>query len=51
VVAIPKATSKEHLSENFDVFDFQLSDEHFEQIDNLDKSMRIVNPNFAPQWD
>lgn len=51
VVAIPKATSKEHLIENFEVFDFQLSDEHFEQIDNLVKNMRFVNPNFAPQWD
>ncbi len=51
VVAIPKASSRDHLAENIDIFDFQLSDEHFEQIDKLDKSQRIVNPNFAPKWD
>lgn len=51
VVAIPKATSRDHLAENFDVFDFELSDEHFEEIDNLNKSTRIVNPSFAPNWD
>jgi 2,5-diketo-D-gluconate reductase B len=51
VVAIPKSSSKKHLKENFNVFDFQLTDEHFEQIDGLDKSMRLVNPSFAPDWD
>ncbi|TVR16765.1 MAG: aldo/keto reductase [Balneolaceae bacterium] len=51
VVAIPKASSVEHLTENLDIYDFELSDEHFEQIDALDKSMRIVNPTFAPDWD
>ncbi|MCC5942056.1 MAG: aldo/keto reductase [Balneolaceae bacterium] len=51
VIAIPKASSKEHLAENIDIYDFELSDEHFEQIDSLDKSMRIVNPSFAPHWD
>ncbi len=51
VVAIPKASSVEHLNENLDIYDFELSDEHFEQIDALDKSIRIVNPTFAPDWD
>ncbi|MEX2601263.1 MAG: aldo/keto reductase, partial [Balneolaceae bacterium] len=51
VVAIPKATSGDHLAENLDIYDFELSDEHFEQIDKLDKSMRLVNPTFAPKWD
>ena len=51
VVAIPKASSKEHLEENINIFDFELSDEHFTQIDELDKSMRLVNPSFAPDWD
>jgi 2,5-diketo-D-gluconate reductase B len=50
VVAIPKATSREHLESNLDIYDFELSDEHFEQIDNLDKNHRIVNPSFAPDW-
>lgn len=51
VVAIPKATSKEHLKENFEIFDFQLTDDEFEQIDMLDKSTRLVNPSFAPDWE
>lgn len=51
VVAIPKATSREHLEENIDVFDFQLSDEEFERIDMLEKGVRLVNPSFAPDWE
>lgn len=50
VVAIPKASSEEHIRENFDVFDFQLSDEHFNEIDDLPKNTRLVNPSFAPAW-
>jgi len=32
VVAIPKASSKTHIEQNFDVFDFELSDEEMERI-------------------
>ncbi len=51
VVAIPKATSREHLEANIDIFDFQLTDEHFERIDQFNKETRLVNPSFAPRWD
>jgi 2,5-diketo-D-gluconate reductase B len=51
VVAIPKASTKEHLQENFEVFDFFLEDDDFDRIDQLEKSMRLVNPSFAPDWD
>lgn len=51
VIAIPKASSVEHLEQNIDIYDFELSDEHFEQIDSIDKSTRLVNPSFAPAWD
>lgn len=50
VIAIPKASSREHLEANIDIFDFQLEDEHFEAIDNLEKDQRLVNPTFAPDW-
>ncbi len=50
VIVIPKASSAERLKENLDIYDFELSDEHFEQIDHLDKSRRLVNPSFAPKW-
>ncbi|HEX6709867.1 MAG TPA: aldo/keto reductase [Rubrobacter sp.] len=35
VCAIPKATSEEHLRENLDVFDFDLSDEEMQSISSL----------------
>lgn len=51
VIAIPKATSADHLRENIDLYNFELSDSHFEEIDQLDKTRRISNPSFAPDWD
>lgn len=51
VITIPKASSREHLQQNIDIFDFELSDEEFEKIDGLDKNLRLVNPTFAPKWD
>lgn len=51
VVTIPKASSKEHLQENMDVYDFALEDKDFYAIDDLDKNSRYVNPDFAPEWD
>lgn len=51
VIAIPKASSEDHLKENIDIFDFELSDEHFEEIDGLDQKLRLTNPTFAPKWD
>lgn len=50
VIVIPKTSTAERLKENLDIYDFELSDEHFEQIDQLDKSKRLVNPSFAPKW-
>ncbi len=51
VVVVPKATEAEHLSENFNIYDFELEDDDFYAIDELDKSLRIVNPEYAPEWD
>ncbi|GAB5408253.1 MAG: aldo/keto reductase [Balneolaceae bacterium] len=51
VVAIPKASSKEHLEANLDIYDFELEDDDFYAIDDLDKTTRIINPDFAPDWD
>lgn len=51
VVAIPKASTREHLEANIDIFDFELSDEDFDRIDQIEKSDRLVNPSFAPDWD
>lgn len=36
-VVFPKSASREHMQQNFAIFDFELSDEQLEQIDQLDK--------------
>jgi 2,5-diketo-D-gluconate reductase B len=51
VNVIPKSSSQKHLEQNFDIFDFELSDDEFMQIDDLEKSTRLVNPSFAPDWE
>ena len=51
VVAIPKASTEEHLKENIDIYDFALEDDDFYAIDDLEKSTRLVDPDFAPDWD
>lgn len=40
IVAIPKASSIDHLTANLDVFDFQLSDAEMQRIQNLDVGKR-----------
>ncbi len=54
VSAIPKSSRREHLEENFRVFDFTLSDEEMERISALPRGLRLVNPGWpgwAPAWD
>ena len=51
VAAIPKASSHEHRVANFDIFDFSLTDDEMDQIYNLSRRERLVNPHWAPVWD
>jgi 2,5-diketo-D-gluconate reductase B len=51
VSTIPKASSHERRVENFEVFDFELSDDERAQIDALPKDERVIDPGFAPDWD
>ncbi len=50
VVAIPKASSKEHRKDNLNVFDFELTEDEMLQISNLEKGMRTIDPDYAPNW-
>lgn len=50
VVAIPKASSLEHLRENIDIFDFALSAGDQLEIAGLDRGQRLINPDFASAW-
>jgi len=51
VSPIPKASSHERRVENFEVFDFSLSDEERERIDALPKNDRQIDPDFGPDWE
>jgi 2,5-diketo-D-gluconate reductase B len=50
VSPIPKASSHERRVENFEVFDFELSDEERAEIDALPKDVRTADPPWAPDW-
>lgn len=51
VSAIPKASDPIHCEENFNIFDFSLNDEEMATIFGLARGERLINPEFAPQWD
>jgi len=51
VTTAPKASSHERRLENFQVFDFALSDEERAAIDALPKDERQTDPSWAPDWD
>lgn len=47
IPAIPKASSKKHLAENFSIFDFALSEKEMQSIDELNKNHRYCDPDCA----
>jgi len=52
IVVIPRTSKVERLKENFDVFDFTLSDAEMREIHNLGGSDgRIVDWTWSPNWD
>jgi len=51
VLAIPKATSRDHLAANFEVFDIALTASERSQIDRLARGERLVDPGWAPDWE
>lgn len=52
VAAIPKASSEEHLAENFDVFGWDLSGTDMKTLYGLIKpDGRMIDPDWAPDWD
>lgn len=52
VVAIPKAANPVHIEDNFNIFDFDLTDDEMAQIASLaHPNGRIVKPDWSPVWD
>jgi diketogulonate reductase-like aldo/keto reductase len=51
VTTLPKASSHERRLENFQVFDFHLSDTDRDRIAALPKDVRTANPSWAPDWE
>ena len=49
IIAIPKATTEEHIKENLEVYDFSLSVIDMEKIDQIKtlRSERLINPDFS----
>lgn len=50
VAAIPKASQREHLAQNIDLFDFRLTPDEVHTISELDRGQRLIDPDFAPDW-
>jgi len=52
VVAIPRTSKPERLSENADIFDFELTADEMAAISGLaGKGNRICDFDFSPEWD
>ena len=52
VVAIPRTSKVERLSENIEMFDFVLSDDEMDEIFAMARpNGRLTNFGFAPKWD
>ena len=52
VSAIPRTSKVERLSENIDIFDFELSEQEMQQIFALGSAKgRLTDFGFAPKWD
>lgn len=52
VVAIPRTSKVERLTENSEIFDFELSPAEMREIQGLAKTAgRMISPSWAPVWD
>ena len=51
VTTAPKASSHDRRLENFEVFDFELTDADRDRIAALPKDVRTADPSWAPDWE
>lgn len=50
VVPIPKATSDDHVRDNYASLDLELDDEDIAKFDGIEERQRLGDPEFAPDW-
>ena len=50
VIVIPKSTHKERMKENFEIFDFELSNDDMETLRSLDKGESIFVNHYDPEF-
>ncbi|EKQ57112.1 MULTISPECIES: aldo/keto reductase [unclassified Clostridium] len=48
-IIFPKSTNPNHIRDNFDIFDFELTEDEMNQIRGLDKNVRFFNMSLADQ--
>ncbi|MDF2921758.1 MAG: 2,5-didehydrogluconate reductase [Paenibacillaceae bacterium] len=49
VIVFPKSSNPQHIKENIDIFDFELTDEQIASIRGLNKDIRFFNMSLAEQ--
>lgn len=52
IVAIPKSSQLIRIKQNFDIFNFSLTEDEMEEIGKLrERNLRLIDPEFAPAWE
>ena len=49
VVVIPKSVCKERMQENFDIFDFELTEDEMKSIEGLDQGSTLFHDHQEPE--
>ena len=49
IVVFPKSTNPQHIKDNFDIFDFELTEEEMNKVRALDKNKRFYNATLEEQ--
>ena len=48
-IIFPKSTNPHHIKDNFDIFDFDLTDDEMAEIRKVDKGVRFFNMTLKQQ--
>lgn len=51
VLAIPQSSSHERRVQNFEIFDFELTQQEMKGISELQRGKRFCNPEWSPNWE